>query len=744
MRKVILLMVGIVVTVSGMAQWSATGAKTRWSQGMAAGCRDTTSYTNAADTGIITRQCSDGKWYVKGSAGSYWEAVGNDTTKTRFVRLQPGNLFRQDGKIWVSDTARAGKHVGDSVVALVGIRTPGQLLSGSVGTNSVTSIGTSIAGNFQNNSTGRTIALFNQGSGILINGQRGDISSAAGELEWPVLATAKKWTMPSESGTLALTSNVTDSSSALRASINTKLNISDTAAMLANYPLINGTRATGTWNISVTGNAGTATTATNATNVDVLNATSGVAGVALAGSLATGNQRIYYNGSFTYNAGTGLLTFPSALLSSSITANSFIKSGGTSSQFLKADGSVDTTSYTPQSRTLTINGTAQDLSANRSWTVGDVRTDGSYANPSWITSLAWSKITGTPTTRAGYGITDVPLTDGTGASGTWGINISGNAATVTNGVYTTTYNTLGDARYLQLTGGTLTGALSGTSATFSGDVSVRSSSNNILTVRSTNPSSSGLSSVYLGNNASDFNGTIESTSDTYTPSTYFLPDGISLTANRAGGLSLVARNAAGVIRFFSGGDTERARFSTAGRLLLNTTTDNGTDLLQVNGSGRFSTRIGVGANSETVVAIAATAGGTTSSDFIMVGRNSAGVAKYTLDATGAATFSSTVTAKTYSENYTSVSGTYTVASDIGTVFASSNTYTITLPSASSFPGRIITIKRTSNGLGTSITISGVTLGTSENGGSLPCHGAATYKSDGTNWYVVSYHAGGCN
>lgn len=31
---------------------------------------------------------------------------------------------------------------------------------------------------------------------------------------------------------------------------------------------------------------------------------------------------------------------------------------------------------------------------------------GSYANPSWISSLAWSKITGTPTTLSGYGITD--------------------------------------------------------------------------------------------------------------------------------------------------------------------------------------------------------------------------------------------------------------------------------------------------------------------------------------------------
>jgi hypothetical protein len=59
----------------------------------------------------------------------------------------------------------------------------------------------------------------------------------------------------------------------------------------------------------------------------------------------------------------------------------------------------------PTSRNLTINGTTQDLSADRTWSVGDVFTSGSYANPAWITSLAWSKITGTPITLSGYGIT---------------------------------------------------------------------------------------------------------------------------------------------------------------------------------------------------------------------------------------------------------------------------------------------------------------------------------------------------
>jgi hypothetical protein len=63
----------------------------------------------------------------------------------------------------------------------------------------------------------------------------------------------------------------------------------------------------------------------------------------------------------------------------------------------------------PTTRTITINGVGYNLNADRSWTVGDVRTDQSYINPSWIASLAWSKITGTPTTLAGYGITDGAL-----------------------------------------------------------------------------------------------------------------------------------------------------------------------------------------------------------------------------------------------------------------------------------------------------------------------------------------------
>ena len=102
-------------------------------------------------------------------------------------------------------------------------------------------------------------------------------------------------------------------------------------------------------------------------------------------------------------------------------------------------------------RMLTINGVGYDLSADRSWTVGDVRTDGSYSNPTWITSLDWGKISGTPTTLLGYGITDAVNQSRTltinGTTYDLSANRSWNVGTVTS------IGTSGP-----ITGGTITGS----------------------------------------------------------------------------------------------------------------------------------------------------------------------------------------------------------------------------------------------------------------------------------------------
>jgi len=212
--------------------------------------------------------------------------------------------------------------------------------------------------------------------------------------------------------------------------------------------------------------------------------------------------------------------------------------------------------------------------------------------------------------------------------------------------------------------------------------------------------------------------------------------------------------------FSNNAGTETMRLTDAGRLLVGTTTDDGSSRVQVNGSvalfggsllvpntfgvnfrnaGNTAYRSGITLDGSNNIVI----GADIDINTVRVG-TSAATSALSIANSGAATFSSSVTATTYAEKVVSVSTTYTVASDVGTVYASSDTYTITLPSAIGNTGRTITIKRTSNTLGTVITISGVTLGSSENGGSLPCHAAAVYRSNGTAWYCISYHAGGCN
>ena len=130
-------------------------------------------------------------------------------------------------------------------------------------------------------------------------------------------------------------------------------------AIGTDIPSLTGGGASGTWGIDISGNAATVTN-----------------GVYTTGSYANPA----WISSLAYSKLTGAPTNVSAFTNDA----GYITSGSLS-------GYVQTT------RTLSINGTSYDLSANRSWTVGDVLTSGSYADPSWITSLAYSKLTGAPT-----------------------------------------------------------------------------------------------------------------------------------------------------------------------------------------------------------------------------------------------------------------------------------------------------------------------------------------------------------
>lgn len=66
-------------------------------------------------------------------------------------------------------------------------------------------------------------------------------------------------------------------------------------------------------------------------------------------------------------------------------------------------------------KVIKINGTqilsATEYAGNAATVTNGVVTTGSYSDPAWITSLAWSKIATTPTTLSGYGITDAQALD---------------------------------------------------------------------------------------------------------------------------------------------------------------------------------------------------------------------------------------------------------------------------------------------------------------------------------------------
>jgi hypothetical protein len=59
------------------------------------------------------------------------------------------------------------------------------------------------------------------------------------------------------------------------------------------------------------------------------------------------------------------------------------------------------------------------VSGNAATVTNGLYSTGSYSNPSWLTTLAWSKLTGIPTTVSGYGITDAVVTSGSYTNPAW-------------------------------------------------------------------------------------------------------------------------------------------------------------------------------------------------------------------------------------------------------------------------------------------------------------------------------------
>ena len=236
-------------------------------------------------------------------------------------------------------------------------------------------------------------------------------------------------------------------------------------------PTKTGGGASGTWDISISGKANTAGTA------DTSKSCSGNSATATKATQDSSGQQInttYIKGlsvsgkTITYtkgNGSTGTITTQDTVYTHPTTAgNKHIPSGGSSGQILRwsADGTAvwgadNNTTYSPATQSANGLMSAADkkkldciaTGANAYTHPNSGVTAGTYKS---VTVNAQGHVTGgsNPTTIAGYGITDAPTKTGGGASGTWGINISGNSATATNAANANRLSSESGSNYLSI------------------------------------------------------------------------------------------------------------------------------------------------------------------------------------------------------------------------------------------------------------------------------------------------------
>ena len=259
---------------------------------------------------------------------------------------------------------------------------------------------------------------------------------------------------------------------------------------------------------------GTATTATNLANA--ANITTGT----IETARLSGSYNISVTGSAGYATTAGISTLSRGLTGTPnitigiVTATSFIKSGGTSSQFLKADGSVDTNTYlTSYTETDTLNSiTGRGNSTSNGISIGVLTaTTANFSGIITALSFSGNASSATYATSAGIAttVTNIPNLSGDVSS----VNTVTTLATVNSNIGT--YGDVGaiprvtvNAKGL-VTGvttvapnnGTLTLAVSGTGLSGSSTFTANQSGSSTFTVTS-NATSDNTNSTIVARNSS--------------------------------------------------------------------------------------------------------------------------------------------------------------------------------------------------------------------------------------------------
>ena len=172
-------------------------------------------------------------------------------------------------------------------------------------------------------------------------------------------------------------------------------------------------------------------------------------------STVEGRLYIYYSGAWIDSSPVdGFVEYDISAVATTGGANIRLSGTDLSQDNIKIASSTNITVTQTDVNTITLSSTSYtgnvtgNLTGNADTVTNGVYTNGAYANPTWITSLAGSKVSGDISGNAGsvtngvYTTGDQTIGGTKTFSNTISGSITGNAGTVTNGVYTTDVGTV--------------------------------------------------------------------------------------------------------------------------------------------------------------------------------------------------------------------------------------------------------------------------------------------------------------
>jgi len=414
--------------------------------------------TNLTVTNTITGN-------ISGNAGTVTNGVyTTDTGSVTNTMLAGGianNKLLNNSLVVNGTTISLG---GSGTVTAAANTLTGTILSPTVVTSSLTTLGTltnltvtnAINGNITGNAATVTDGVYTTGS----YANPAWITSLAGSKITGASMNIIAGTGMSGGGSLGLGGNVTLNNAGVLSVNGSTGAVTNIATLTGGYlttsqippSLLGGVSYQGTWSASPSnGGTPTLTNGTGTTGYEYVVTTGGTVNFG-AGNItfSAGDFVIYGNGIWSripsasgvssFNTRTGAITLTTSDVTGVLTAGSI-----TNTMLASSAVTIGTTGIALGGTSLTLAGLTSvaattftgsltgSITGNAATVTNGVYTTGAYANPAWITELAWSKISGAPAVYSSVylGTTNVLFNRASGALSLTGVSIDGNAGTAT-------------------------------------------------------------------------------------------------------------------------------------------------------------------------------------------------------------------------------------------------------------------------------------------------------------------------